>query len=93
MCHLSAEWRKIAEEEFKKTIILGADGMLFDENQHHGGTKYCFDKSHGHHVPAHIFAGDEILAKGFEKIKNKMNNSSIRRSVSSFFSKYLYIYP
>lgn len=73
MCHLSLEWRSIADEEFKKTIFLGADGMLFDENQHHGGTRYCFDKSHGHNVPAHIFAGDEILAKGFEKIKNKMN--------------------
>jgi len=73
MCHLSVEWRSIADEEFKKTIFLGADGMLFDENQHHGGTRYCFDKSHGHNVPAHIFAGDEILAKGFEKIKHKMN--------------------
>ena len=73
MCHLSSEWRSIADEEFKKTIFLGADGMLFDENQHHGGTHYCFDKSHGHKVPAHIFAGDELLAKGFEKIKHKMN--------------------
>ena len=73
MCHLSSEWRKIADEEFKKTLILGADGMLFDENQHHGGARFCFDKSHGHKIPAHIFAGDEVLVEGFEEIKNKMN--------------------
>lgn len=77
MCHLSSEWRKIADDEFKKTVALGADGMLFDENQHHGGAKYCFDQSHGHKVPAHIFAGDELLAKGFEEIKYKMNQEYI----------------
>ena len=47
--------------------------MLFDENQHHGGAKYCFDKTHGHHVPAYIFAGDALLAKEFIEIKNKIN--------------------
>jgi len=73
MCHLSSEWRKIADNEFSKTIDLGADGMLFDENQHHGGAKYCYNGSHGHKVPAYIFAGDEILAEGFEKIKNRRN--------------------
>jgi len=77
MCHLSSEWREIADREFQKTLTLGADGMLFDENQHHGGTKYCFNKSHGHHVPAYIFAGDELLAKGFEEIKNKINPNYI----------------
>lgn len=70
MCHLSAAWRQIADEEFTKTINLGADGMLYDENQHHGGAKYCYDSSHGHKIPAYIFGGDELLAKGFEKIKN-----------------------
>lgn len=73
MCQLSSDWRKIADTEFSKTLDLGADGMLFDENQHHGGAKYCYDKSHGHKVPAHIFAGDELLAEGFEKIKNERN--------------------
>jgi hypothetical protein len=73
MCHLASEWRNLADKEFKKTLDLGADGMLFDENQHHGGARYCFDKLHGHKVPAHIFAGDEVLAKGFETIKNKIN--------------------
>jgi hypothetical protein len=73
ICHLASDWRKLADKEFKKTLDLGADGMLFDENQHHGGARYCFDKSHGHHVPAHIFAGDETLAEGFTSIKNSIN--------------------
>jgi len=73
MCHLCADWCKIADNEFEKLLDLGASGMLFDENQHHGGAKYCFDPTHGHKVPAYIFRGDEVLAQGFEKLKDKSN--------------------
>ncbi len=73
MCHLSSDWRQIATAEFIKTLDIGADGMLFDENQHHGGAKYCYDKSHGHKVPAYIFAGDKFLAEEFEIVKNNIN--------------------
>lgn len=73
LCHLSKVWRKIAGEEFLKTIELGADGMLFDENQHHGGASYCFDPNHGHPVPAHIFKGDEVLGAYFDSIRNELN--------------------
>ena len=31
LCPLSAEWRDIANNEFKKAINLGAEGMLYDE--------------------------------------------------------------
>ncbi len=72
MCHLSSEWRKIANEEFIKPVKLNADGMLYDENQHHGGAHYCFDPDHGHHVPAHIFAGDAYLAEGFHGISQEL---------------------
>ncbi|NOY58190.1 MAG: hypothetical protein GXO75_04530 [Calditrichaeota bacterium] len=72
MCHLAAAWRKIANKEFIKSINLGADGMLYDENQHHGGARYCFDKTHGHHVPAHIYAGDAMLAEGFHRISDRL---------------------
>ncbi|NIA29510.1 MAG: hypothetical protein GWP06_06305 [Actinobacteria bacterium] len=72
MCHLAKAWRKIANKEFIKSIKLGADGMLYDENQHHGGARYCFDKTHGHHVPAHVYAGDAMLAEGFHNISNKL---------------------
>jgi hypothetical protein len=73
MCHLSAEWRNIANTEFKKAIKLGAAGMLYDECQHHWPCFYCFDRNHGHHVPADIFSGDILLEDGFRKIARQMN--------------------
>jgi hypothetical protein len=33
MCQVSPEWRKRALEEFKKSVELGASGILFDECQ------------------------------------------------------------
>ena len=68
MCQLSPEWREIADNEFNKTIDLGADGMLYDECQHHGPCIYCFDPNHGHHVPADLYSGDILLEAGFRKI-------------------------
>jgi Domain of unknown function (DUF6259) len=72
LCHLAKAWRDIANTEFKKSIALGASGMLFDEVQHHGGATYCWDKTHGHHVPAYVFSGDIPLVKGFRSIINKV---------------------
>jgi hypothetical protein len=72
MCHLAKEWREIADKEFMKPLALNADGILYDENQHHGGAHYCYDVSHGHHIPAHIFAGDALLAEGFHKITQRI---------------------
>ena len=68
MCPSFAEWRTIAEVEFGKGLALGAAGMLYDECQHHGAVRYCFDAGHGHHVPAHIFSGDGPLAEGFRRV-------------------------
>jgi len=73
LCPLSAEWRDVADKEFKKTIELGAAGMLYDECQHHGPCFYCFDPTHGHHVPAHVFSGDIFLENGFREIVRQMN--------------------
>ncbi len=69
MCHNTKTWREIACGEFRKSIDLGAAGMLFDESQHHGGAHYCWDKSHGHHVPAFIYGeGDNTLEREFHKL-------------------------
>ena len=73
MCPLSSIWRDIADREFIKTIDLGADGMLYNECQHHGGVFYCFDSSHGHHVPTNVFSGDILLENGFRKITRQIN--------------------
>jgi hypothetical protein len=68
MCPQSREWREICAREFRKSIELGAAGMLYDEVQHHGSANYCFSPDHGHHVPANIYAGDALLAEDFRKI-------------------------
>jgi len=65
MCTASPAWRKIAVEEFQKSVHLGAAGMLFDEGQHHGEAKYCFDQSHEHAHPAFVFGADNQLARDF----------------------------
>ena len=74
MCHLSSEWRAVADNEFNKTIELGADGMLYDECMHHGSVYYCFDPTHGHHVPANVYSGDILLESGFRKISQQKNS-------------------
>jgi len=73
MCQLSSKWRDIANNEFNKIIDLGADGMLYDECQHHGNAFYCFDPSHGHHIPGFVYEGDMMLESGFRKITAQRN--------------------
>jgi hypothetical protein len=73
LCQMSPEWRKIANREFLKSIDLGASGILYDECQHHSGANYCWDKSHGHHVPACVFEGDVPLAAGFRALADVKN--------------------
>ena len=73
MCHLDKNWRKVAEKEFTKNLALGASGMLYDENQHHGGAFMCFNPNHEHRVPSYIYSGDNVLAQGFTDIYKKKN--------------------
>ena len=48
MCFLDEDYLDLADREFKKTLDLGADGILFDECLHHGPALLCFDPEHGH---------------------------------------------
>lgn len=68
LCHQCAVWREIAGREFRKSLALGADGILYDEGHHHGNAIYCFDAEHGHRVPANVYAGDALLADDFQRI-------------------------
>jgi hypothetical protein len=67
MCMASPIWRKRALEEFRKSVDLGASGILFDECQWHM-SPYCFSRSHGHAVPGAVFSGDVPLIEGFRTI-------------------------
>jgi len=67
MCDASPLWRKRALEEFRKSVELGANGILFDECNWHMSA-YCFSKTHGHAVPGAVFSGDVPLIEGFRTI-------------------------
>ncbi|MBR6427851.1 MAG: hypothetical protein IKS28_08520 [Clostridia bacterium] len=58
MCFGSEEYLKIAQQEFKQIVDLGADGMLFDECEHHSPTLLCFDTSHNHKYGWPTYAND-----------------------------------
>jgi hypothetical protein len=67
MCQASPAWRARALQEFRKSVDLGASGILFDECQWHM-SPYCFSKNHGHSVPGAVFSGDVPLIEGFRSI-------------------------
>ena len=68
MCFGSEEYMEICKREFQKCVDLGADGILFDECQHHSPALCCFDTSHGHRYGEMCFKWDEKLIEGFREI-------------------------
>ncbi|MGI6707408.1 MAG: DUF6259 domain-containing protein [Clostridia bacterium] len=69
MCFLSEEYLKVCEEEFKKMLALGADGILFDECLHHSPALLCFNTDHGHRYGASVYANDRKLIQNFNTLK------------------------
>ena len=67
MCQACSAWRMRALEEFRKSVELGASGILYDECQWHM-SPYCFSPNHGHAVPGAVFSGDVPLIDGFRAI-------------------------
>jgi len=67
MCQASPAWRKRALEEFRKSVDLGASGILYDECFWHMST-YCFSAAHGHALPGAVFSGDVPLIEGFRTL-------------------------
>lgn len=67
MCMASPAWRKRALTEFRKSVDLGASGILYDECFWHMGP-YCFSRSHGHAFPGAVFAGDVPLIDEFRTV-------------------------
>jgi hypothetical protein len=67
LCQASPLWRKLALEEFRKSVALGASGILYDESGTHD-IPYCFSKTHGHSIPGACWSGDIPLVQGFRSI-------------------------
>jgi hypothetical protein len=70
MCMHHPEWQRVTETEFKRLLELNADGVLYDENMHHGIGRYCFAKDHHHKVPSYNFSGDVPLARKLHQISD-----------------------
>jgi Domain of unknown function (DUF6259) len=68
MCFLDEEYLELCNKEFKKMLELGADGILFDECQHHGPALLCFDPQHGHRLGAPVYANDRKLILNFNQM-------------------------
>lgn len=68
MCFLAEEYLRICEQEFMKTVVLGADGILFDECLHHSPALLCFDPNHGHRYGAPVYANDRKLIQNFASL-------------------------
>jgi hypothetical protein len=65
MCFLAEDYLQVCNDEFKKTVDLGANGILFDECLHHTPALLCFDESHGHRYGAPVYANDRKLIQNF----------------------------
>ena len=73
MCFGSDEYFAVSAGEFRKVLDLGADGILYDENQHHSPTLLCFDESHGHRLGFPVYSRDNEFQQNLEKLSREVN--------------------
>jgi Domain of unknown function (DUF6259) len=75
MCLRSRAYRKVALDQVGKSLLLNANGILLDECASHGNALYCYDRTHGHHIPAFNFLGDSLFGAELENLlKEKKSN-------------------
>lgn len=77
LCFEDAECRKYICEEFQKCLDLGAQGMVYDENQHHAGHMLCFNPNHGHKIPGFLYKGADLLGADFMKMVKQQDSNFI----------------
>jgi len=73
MCFGSDEYFAVSAGEFQKVLDLGADGILYDENQHHSPALLCFDERHGHRPGFPVFSRDNDFQQHLEKMSRAAN--------------------
>ena len=57
-CLHDPAWISLCEQEFEKSLSLGASGIFYDEAFHHYAATHCFSEAHGHRNPATMASGD-----------------------------------
>ncbi len=61
-------WQNLSVREFRKSIDLGASGILYDEVGGSYGGGYCFFHKNGQLVAESIAAGDSMLGQRFQDV-------------------------
>ncbi len=87
LCPLSKEWREMAHDEFRKNIALGADGILYDECQHHDPGALCFSTEHGHRPGVAVYDGDHQLAQEFRAIMEEESDKALLYCGESLYDR------
>lgn len=67
-CTPDPYWQNLSALEFRKSIALGASGILYDEVLHHGGADYCFSHQNGQLTAQSLWAGDSMLGQRFRDV-------------------------
>lgn len=67
-CTPDRYWQDLSATEFKKSIDLGASGILFDEVQNHSDADYCFSYNGGKLIAQSIWPGDSMRGERFHDI-------------------------
>lgn len=94
LCMVSDDCRKALRGEFQKCLDLGAQGMVYDENQHHAGHMFCFNPDHGHKIPGFLYQGADLLGHDFLEMTKKqdpdflMNGEGPYDLQSKYYSTY-----
>ncbi len=76
-CPATKEWLEILKSLADRAIELGADGVFFDQLGYK--SEFCYDKSHGHAVPAQnvMKHKSEMLKKLREYVRSKKPDMSM----------------
>ena len=61
-------WQDLSAREFRKSIDLGASGIVYDDLNDHGGANYCFAHRDGQLVAQSLWVGDSMLGQRFRDI-------------------------
>ena len=84
-CLHDPRWIDLCQQEFEKSLSLGASGILYDEAFHHYAATHCFSISHGHRIPATLASGDLALGQIFQGLLQQRNRSNFLLSAEAPF--------
>ena len=94
LCMSDDSCRATIRKEFQKCLDLGAQGMVYDENQHQAGHWMCFNPNHSHKEPAFLYRGADLLGHDFLEMTKKQNPDFFMAGEACYdlLSKYYGIY-